>query len=454
MIGFGVPATLAGLFGMGLPIAEIVVAILLLPASLAWLGAWCALALLVLFLIGIGVALARGRKPDCHCFGQLHSKPIGWDLMSRDAALALIPALVIYRGPRQPSFLAWFTGFNSGSTVLVVLAFAGVGLLLFQTWLIFQLVKQGGRILLRLDAIEKGKGQGEAAQPPPPPGLPVGAIAPEFNAEDLDGTPRSLEQMRTGGKPVLLLFTNPDCGPCNALLPEAAGWQRDSVEFFNLTLVSEGSVAGNRRKAEEYGLQTVILQDKRAISEAYKAEGTPSAVLVRPDGTIGSPVATGVEAIRSLVSNTMNESLAGLVPIQLQEGATVPPLVYPDLDGKMVNLSQVRGKPSIVLFWSPSCGFCQQMIEDVKAWEKNAAEAAEQLLIISTGTVEANRKLGFQSRTVLDQNFSAGKALGAGGTPSALLLDDRGRIVSKVAVGRQAIVDSIFRNCASLNQSV
>jgi hypothetical protein len=37
------------------------------------------LALLVLFIVAIAVTLARGRKPDCHCFGQLHSKPIGWD---------------------------------------------------------------------------------------------------------------------------------------------------------------------------------------------------------------------------------------------------------------------------------------------------------------------------------------------------------------------------------------
>jgi methylamine dehydrogenase accessory protein MauD len=450
MIAFGVPHALAGLLGICLPIAEIAIAVALIPASQAWLAAWGALALLVLFILGIGITLARGRKPDCHCFGQLHSKPIGLDLMGRNVVLALIPALIVYHGPRQPNFPSWFT-FNSGGTVLLVLALAGLGLVLVQTWLVFQLVQQGGRVLHRLDAIEKNAGIGgqAAAAGPAPLGIPVGEPAPEFELEDLEGRPRSLEQLRSGGKPVLLLFTNPGCGPCHALLPEAVVWQRDSAEFFNLVFMSEGTVHDNRAKADEHGLNTVLLQRKRELAEAYKAEATPSAVLVRSDGKIGSAVAAGTEAIRTLVSNTINESLAGLVSIQLQEGNSAPPLVYPDLDGKMINLSQLRGEPATLLFWNPGCGYCQQMIEDVKAWEKKLAKTSRQALIISTGTVEANRNLGFRSRIVLDQNFSAGKAFGAGGTPSALMLDNQGKVVSKVAVGRPDILESIFSDRAT-----
>jgi hypothetical protein len=38
--------------------------------------------------------------------------------------------------------------------------------------------------------------------------------------------------------------------------------------------------------------------------QAYHADGTPSAVVVRPDGTIGSPLAQGAAAIRALVART------------------------------------------------------------------------------------------------------------------------------------------------------
>ena len=36
-----------------------------------------ALVLLLLFVGGISYNVARGRSPDCHCFGQLHSAPAG-----------------------------------------------------------------------------------------------------------------------------------------------------------------------------------------------------------------------------------------------------------------------------------------------------------------------------------------------------------------------------------------
>jgi hypothetical protein len=78
IVEFGVPSALATPLGLLPPSGELVVATSLLPASTAWWGALGALALLSLFVVGISINLARGRKPDCHCFGQLHSaRPIG-----------------------------------------------------------------------------------------------------------------------------------------------------------------------------------------------------------------------------------------------------------------------------------------------------------------------------------------------------------------------------------------
>src|SRR5205807_6073500 len=65
---FGVPAALADPFGLLLPLAELAVAVALLLPAMAWWGALGALALLLLFVVGIGSNLARGRHPDCHCF--------------------------------------------------------------------------------------------------------------------------------------------------------------------------------------------------------------------------------------------------------------------------------------------------------------------------------------------------------------------------------------------------
>jgi uncharacterized membrane protein YphA (DoxX/SURF4 family) len=67
---FGVPTRLANPFGVLLPLAELAVVVALIPPISAWWGGLGALILLLLFVAGIGYNLARGRQPDCHCFGQ------------------------------------------------------------------------------------------------------------------------------------------------------------------------------------------------------------------------------------------------------------------------------------------------------------------------------------------------------------------------------------------------
>ena len=84
------------------------------------------------------------------------------------------------------------------------------------------------------------------------------------------------------------------------------------------------------------------------------------------------------------------------------------------------------------------------MLPDLQAWEKRAVKTAPKLLVISAGSVEDNRQLGLKSRIVLDQHFSAGRAFGVGGTPSGLLLDSDGRLVSKLAVGSQQILETVL----------
>jgi hypothetical protein len=44
-------------------------------------------ALLLSFIVAVGINLARGRDLDCHCFGRATRRPIGWQLLLQDAAL-------------------------------------------------------------------------------------------------------------------------------------------------------------------------------------------------------------------------------------------------------------------------------------------------------------------------------------------------------------------------------
>jgi len=105
-----------------------------------------------------------------------------------------------------------------------------------------------------------------------------------------------------------------------------------------------------------------------------------------------------------------------------------------------VTLDSFRGERTVVLFWNPRCGYCKRMLDDLRAWEVNPPDGAPKLLVVSQGDHEANRAMGLQSPVVLDQGFTTGRAFGATGTPSAVLVDAEGKIASQVAVGAPAIL--------------
>jgi len=189
----------------------------------------------------------------------------------------------------------------------------------------------------------------------------------------------------------------------------------------------------------EHGLQHVLLQKDWEVSEAYQVEGTPSAVLVGYDGKINSSVTGGAEAIRSLVAHL--ETLQAPVPITKRFGEYAPKVKLLDLKGDTVELKDFRGEKTLVLFWNPEYGFCQQMLPDLREWEAAPQEDVPKLLVISAGTKEDNEAMGLGSTVALDPSFVVGRTFGAGGTPSAVLVDEEGKIASEVAVGSPAVLE-------------
>jgi thiol-disulfide isomerase/thioredoxin len=240
---------------------------------------------------------------------------------------------------------------------------------------------------------------------------------------------------------VLLAFVDPHCGPCTALAPDLARWQDQHREAITLAMVSCGRPDENRAKIGGQAGLLVLLQADREVAEAYQAHGTPGAVVVRPDGTVGSPVAMGVDAIRRLAARVTAAPMGGMAQRAAAAflGSPAPVLTLPDLTGREVTLEEFRGQPVLLLFWNPGCGHCAGMLPDLKRWEADSSETAQKLLVVSGGAVEANRAMGLRAPVVLDQTFVAGRAFGASGTPSAVLVDEEGRVASPVAVGASQV---------------
>jgi thiol-disulfide isomerase/thioredoxin/uncharacterized membrane protein YphA (DoxX/SURF4 family) len=474
---FGLPAVLASPLGLLLPLAELAVGAALIPASTAWWGALGALGLLLLFVVGISINLARGRKPDCHCFGQLHSAPAGWKTLARNGALAAVAGFVVLAGyegaSAGPSALSWLGALSAAQLLSLLGGVVVLALLAGQWWFLLHLLRQNGRLLVRLEALEVTLAEGGSVAPSQngtavhqAEGLPVGSEAPQFSLSGLYGESLTLDALRSSDKTVMMLFTDPGCGPCNALLPEVGRWQEEHAHKLTLALVSRGEVEENKTKAQEHALRNVVLQEEWEVSESYQVRGTPSAVLVSSEGKVASPVAGGAEGIRGLLSYAVGEraqlpmqphqsqtegqpcpncgkvhAAAPTVEAAQKIGEPAPEVKLADLEGATVELEHFRGHETLVVFWNPGCGFCQQMLPEIKHWEENRPEGAPKLLFVSAGTEEANREMKLSSKVVLDQQFAAGRAFGASGTPSAVLVDAEGKVASEVAVGAPAVME-------------
>ncbi|MDP9461458.1 MAG: hypothetical protein M3Q22_14830, partial [Actinomycetota bacterium] len=157
MRDFGVPGPLAKPAGVALPVVELVAAVLLLPRATAGWGALLALILLLAFVGGIAYNLARGRAPDCHCFGQIHSAPAGRSTLIRNGVLALVALPVAVRGiGGEPgaSAVGWLGDLSGLGWFALIGGVVVVGLLAGMAWLLTHLLGQNGRLLVRLDAVE------------------------------------------------------------------------------------------------------------------------------------------------------------------------------------------------------------------------------------------------------------------------------------------------------------
>jgi peroxiredoxin len=132
-------------------------------------------------------------------------------------------------------------------------------------------------------------------------GLPAGTPAPAFSLPALDGRELSLSDYR--GRRLLLVFSDPDCEPCNQLAPRLSEFERAHGDEVAVVMVTRGGVDENRRKIREHGIDfPVVVQPGRRLSREYGIFATPVAFLIDEDGVIARDVAEGTDAIQAVAA--------------------------------------------------------------------------------------------------------------------------------------------------------
>jgi peroxiredoxin/uncharacterized membrane protein YphA (DoxX/SURF4 family) len=464
LLDFGVPQPLIRPLGIILPLAEIITAILLLPLVTAWFGAVLAFILFSIFTISIAANLWRGKRPVCSCFGQLHKQPISEQTLLRNLLLLLITSGLVWFGRDEPglSILAWRNYLSPVEQLVIVALTLNIVLISGLSFLLFLLWHQQGRLLTRIEFIETALsgpiknpiGFGHSATN----GHPIGSAMPDFDLKDISGRTVRSDELLAPEQSLMIIFVDPNCGPCNLLLPTVSHWERTMSATLRFVIVSRGNTRENSAKMSQFNLTNYLLQTDQDVSSKFGVELTPSAVLISPDGHILSALMVGVDAISELVTQAAATSAAVSNTIanahNLQKwivadtenngrtlGQTIPQLNLLDLDGQPLRSDDFQGHVTLIILWDLSCRFCIEMLPKLRAAEIFSRKDSPHLLLASSGDRDSNRSMGLKARVILDDDHVLARQFGVKGTPSGVLVDANGMVASKVIVGASAILE-------------
>jgi peroxiredoxin len=349
--------------------------------------------------------------------------------------------------------------------ILLPWLFVGLG-----CWLGFQLLRQNGRLLLRLEALEEQLAHANAAPrhpaAPAPPALPLGSEAPAFSLPDLEGKRRTLHDFR--GQRLLLIFFNTRCGFCTRMAPGLAALPTDGANGRPLPLVvSTGDAEENRKLVAEHELRCpVLLQEGMEVASRYQVHGTPIGYLIDEAGHIASEIAVGAEALLALADSSAaaesahaphghkgNRDLADskLQRNGLPPGTPAPDFLLPALDGGQLSLAQLRSRRVLLVFSDPQCGPCNQLAPPLEQFHRRTGDV--QVLMVSRGEVEANRakaaEHGLTFPIVRQKAWEVSRDYALFATPIAYLIDEAGVIAAEAAVGLEPIHALMARAAAA-----
>jgi peroxiredoxin len=129
-------------------------------------------------------------------------------------------------------------------------------------------------------------------------GLKPGTPAPSLRLPLLDGGEVAIEDLR--GRRVLLVFSDPECGPCDELAPRLELLHRDRPDL-RVMMIGRRDPELIRAKAAKFGLTFPIAMQKNwEVSLQFGIFATPVAFLIDEEGIVAAGVAKGVQPILDL----------------------------------------------------------------------------------------------------------------------------------------------------------
>lgn len=342
---------------------------------------------------------------------------------------------------------------------MTIVTWALLGVLLLAVlslgWILLNVLRQQGRLLLRIEALEaRGGAPDTHGAGDPRGGLPLATPFPHFRLASLEGEDVSLEDFQ--GKRVLLVHWSPECGFCRQIAADLARLSGDlSRRKTELVFVSYGSPEANKALLEQHGLRSpVLLQPEGQTVAGFARMGTPVAYLLDEKGRIAKPVAVGAHEVPELAEEAAGRRrrLTSERPLSeslieregLKAGTWAPAFELPDLAGRTVSLAEHRGRRVLLVFSDPECGPCDVLLPDLARLDRDHGKDGLALMLVSRGGVEENRRKaeasGVEFPVVLQPGWKLSKEYGIFATPVAFLVDEEGVIERDVVRGPAEIL--------------
>ncbi|NNE68210.1 MAG: TlpA family protein disulfide reductase [Pyrinomonadaceae bacterium] len=438
---FGIPKAAAPLSMAFLIGVEFAVSFCLLISPVHFGAALAAVLLLLLFSIATARLVIQGRSPECRCFGQLSSEPVGKSSLIRNGVfLVLAVAVALLAGSATPIG-------GDGSQPVFLILFALVGLLIASVLIALELRGRLDGMEDRLKGVEKYTTLLEMQESGDEPtgGLPIGTFVGDISIENSAHEPFAIGSLTNEKLALLMIFVGPDCLPCVSLAEHIPKWAEVLKDTVEIALISTADEETNIEKFGSEIAEYLYLQHGSEVSDPLKARWTPTALLVGPDGRIASKPAAGDTAITTLITSLVDtESIEPplfvgeeLGTLSDRFGQTIPEFELERLGGARFRNSDLLKKPTLVVFWSLTCQYCTEMLTEMLTWRRDSPELG--LAIIADGDRRKLEETGLGGSLILDDNYKVSETFGMYGTPSAVIVDENGVVVSETAQGANDI---------------
>jgi len=124
--------------------------------------------------------------------------------------------------------------------------------------------------------------------------------------------------------------------------------------------------------------------------------------------------------------------------VSIAVGIPAPDFTFPDINGKMVSLSDFRGKVVLVNIWATWCPPCVEEMPSMKTLYQKLKEKDFEILAVSIDTLGLEAVAPFMKKynlafpALIDSAGTIGQTYGITGVPESFVVDKNGILVKKI----------------------